>query len=40
MEGTNNKNKTMKRQIYGFGDRESFELEIVAIPEAKFALLG
>jgi hypothetical protein len=31
MEGTNNKIKTMKRQAYGFQDREFFKLKILAI---------
>src|SRR5439155_9343435 len=33
MEGTNNKIKTMKRQAYGFRDREFFKLKILAIHE-------
>jgi transposase len=40
MEGTNNKIKTMKRQAYGFRDMEFFKLKILAIHEAKYALLG
>jgi len=36
----NNKIKTMKRQAYGFRDQEFFELKILAIHEAKYALLG
>jgi transposase len=40
MEGTNNKIKTMKRQAYGFRDMEFFKLKILAIHEAKFALVG
>jgi transposase len=30
MEGTNNKIKTMKRQAYGFRDKEFFKLKILA----------
>jgi transposase len=37
MEGTNNKIKTMKRQAYGFRDREFFKLKSLAIHEAKYA---
>jgi transposase len=40
MEGTNNKIKTMKRQAYGFRDREFFKLKILAIHETKYALIG
>ena len=40
LEGTNNKIKTMKRQAYGFRDLEFFKLKILAIHEAKFALVG
>jgi transposase len=40
MEGTNNKIKTMKRQAYGFRDMEFFKLKMLAIHEAKFALVG
>jgi len=40
MEGTNNKIKTMKRQADGFRDREFFKLKILAIHEAKDALVG
>ena len=40
MEGTNNKIKTMKRQAYGFRDRELFKLKILAIHEPKFGLIG
>ncbi|MBV8383048.1 MAG: ISL3 family transposase, partial [Planctomycetaceae bacterium] len=35
MEGTNNKIKTMKRQAYGFRDKEFFKLKILAIHESK-----
>jgi transposase len=40
MEGTNNKIKTMKRQAYGFRDKEFFKLKILAIHESKYALVG
>jgi transposase len=40
LEGTNNKIKTMKRQAYGFRDHEFFKLKILAIHEAKHALVG
>jgi transposase len=40
LEGTNNKIKTMQRQAYGFRDQEFFKLKILALHEAKYALLG
>jgi transposase len=40
MEGTNNKIKTMNRQVYGYRDHEFFKLKILAIPEIKYALIG
>ena len=40
LEGTNNKIKTMKRQAYGFRDKEFFKLKILAIHESKYALVG
>jgi transposase len=40
LEGTNNKIKTMKRQAYGFRDQEFFKLKILAIHEARYALVG
>jgi transposase len=40
LEGTNNKIKTMKRQAYGFRDHEFFKLKILAIHEARYALVG
>ncbi len=40
LEGTNNKIKTMKRQAYGFRDVEFFKLKILALHEAKYALVG
>ncbi len=39
LEGTN-KIKTMKRQAYGFRDPEFLKLKILAIHEAKYALVG
>jgi transposase len=40
LEGTNHKIKTLKRQAYGFRDREFFKLKILAIHETKYALVG
>src|SRR5215471_7043025 len=40
MEGTNNKIKVMKRQAYGFRDREFFKLKILAIHETRYELVG
>jgi transposase len=40
LEGTNNKIKVMKRQAYGFRDKNFFKLRILAIHEAKYALTG
>lgn len=40
LEGTNNKIQTMKRQAYGFRDKEFFKLKILAIHEAQYALVG
>jgi transposase len=40
MEGTNNKIKTMKRQAYGFRDKEFFKLKILAIHTSKYELVG
>ncbi len=40
LEGINNKIQTMKRQAYGFRDREFFKLKILAIHQTKYALLG
>jgi len=40
MEGTNNKIKTMRRQAYGFRDKEFFKLKILAIHESRYALIG
>ena len=40
LEGTNNKIKTMKRQAYGYRDKEYFELKLYALHETKFQLIG
>lgn len=40
IEGVNNKIKVLKRQAYGFRDREFFKLKIMALHEAKYALVG
>lgn len=40
LEGTNNKIKTMKRQAYGFRDREFLKLKIMGLHETKYALVG
>src|SRR3954471_20848359 len=40
LEGTNQKIESMKRQAYGFGEREFFKLKILAIHETKYALVG
>lgn len=40
LEGTNNKIQTMKRQAYGFRDREFYKLKIMAVHKAKYALVG
>jgi transposase len=40
LEGTNNKIKTMKRQAYGFRDKEFLKLKILGIHETKYALVG
>jgi len=40
LEGTNNKIKTMKRQAYGYRDKEFFKLKILAAHETKYALVG
>lgn len=38
LDGTSLKTKTMRRQAYGFRDRESFKLKILAIHEPTHAL--
>ena len=40
LEGTNNKINTMKRQAYGFRDKEFFILKILGIHLTKYALVG
>ncbi len=40
LEGINNKIKTMKRQAYGFRDREFFKLRILGLHRTKYALVG
>jgi len=40
LEGTNNKIKTMKRQAYGFRDKEFFKLKILAIHASRYELVG
>ena len=40
LEGTNTKIKTMRRQAYGFRDQEFFRLKLLALHEAKYALVG
>jgi transposase len=38
LEGTNQKIKTRKRQVYEFRDLEFFKLKTLAIHETKYAL--
>jgi transposase len=40
LEGTNHKIKTLKRQAYGFRDREYFALKIKALHHSHFELVG
>lgn len=40
LEGTNTKIQLMKRQAYGFRDRQFFKLKILGIHETKHALVG
>jgi transposase len=40
LEGTNNKIKTMQKQAYGFRDMDFFKLKIMAVHQAKYALIG
>ena len=40
LEGTNTKIQAMKRQAYGFRDHDFFKLKILAIHQAKYALVG
>lgn len=40
LEGTNTKIQVMKRQAYGFRDKEFFKLKILGIHETEYALVG
>jgi transposase len=40
LEGTNNKIRALQRQAYGFRDLEFFKLKLMALHEAKYALVG
>lgn len=40
LEGTNNKIKTMKRQAYGYRDKEYFRLKLFALHLSKYKLIG
>jgi transposase len=40
LEGTNNKIKTMKRQAYGYRDKQFLKLKIFALHKSKYALIG
>ncbi len=40
MEGSHHKSKTMKRQAYGFRDKEFFKLKFLAIHETRYELVG
>jgi len=40
LEGFNNKIKVMKRQAYGFRDKEFFKLKIYALHKTKYVLTG
>ena len=40
LEGTNTKIQAMKRQAYGFRDREFYKLKILGIHETHYALVG
>jgi transposase len=40
LEGTNTKIQAMKRQAYGFRDREFFKLKILGLHETQHALIG
>ena len=39
-EATNTKIKSMKRQAYGFADKQFFRLKIPTIYETKYVLVG
>jgi transposase len=40
LEGTNNKIRTLTRQAYGFSDQEYFILQLYALHESRFLLVG
>jgi transposase len=40
LEGTNTKIQLLKRQAYGFRDKEFFKLKILGLHETKHALVG
>lgn len=40
LEGFNNKIKVMKRQGYGYRDKDFFKLKIYALHKSKYALTG
>jgi transposase len=40
LEGTNNKVRALPRQAYGFRDLAFFKLKLMALHEAKYALVG
>ncbi|MBM2814251.1 MAG: transposase family protein [Ignavibacteria bacterium] len=40
LEGFNNKIKVMKRQAYGYRDKDFFKLKIYALHKTKYALTG
>lgn len=40
LEGPNNKIKTMKRQAYGFRNYDLINLEILALHETRYVLVG
>jgi transposase len=40
LEGTNTKIQTMKRQSYGFRDRNLYKFKLLGIDESPYALVG
>jgi transposase len=38
--GADNKFKTLRRQAYGFRDDRFFKIEVLALLEARYALVG
>ena len=40
LEGTNTRIQLLKRQAYGYRDRDFFKLRIYALHEARLALVG